>query len=342
VRIIKLLLLGVLVVVVIGVAALIGYMNLSQDAPHFAGQCEVLELDGSAEDIQIDRERGIAYLSVIDRRALASGGATQGTISRLDLNKATIDAEPALIDPPGHFRPHGLSLFIDESGRRYLITINHPVDRETGQDAVELFEEDETGRFRHVETFTDPLFENLNDLVAVGPRQFYAVNDTGASRDGSLTKLVYFDSGRATAVADDIDSGGGINVSADGSAIYVAETSGETIRVMSRNKEDGSLETVKRIPLGTAPDNIDVAEDGSLWIGAHSNILALVFHFMMNADAPSQILRIEFDDAGEATIGEIYLNRGDQISASSVGVTVGNRLLIGSITAPKILMCEME
>jgi arylesterase/paraoxonase len=342
VKIIKLILLGVVAVVVISVAGVIAYMNLSQDEPHFAGQCEALELDGSAEDIQIDRDLGIAYLSVIDRRALASGGEAQGTISRLDLNEAAIGVEPALIDPPGHFRPHGLSLYIDESGRRYLIVINHPVDRETGQDAVELFEEGTTGRFRHVETFTDPLFENLNDLVAVGPRQFYAVNDTGASRDSSLTNLVYFDSGRAIAVADDINSGGGVNVSADGSAIYVAETMGQTLRIMARNSEDGSLETLKQIPLGTSPDNIDVAEDGSLWIGAHSSILALVFHFIMNTDAPSQILRIALDDAGEARIGEIYLNRGDEISASSVGATFGNRLLIGSITAPKVLICEME
>jgi arylesterase/paraoxonase len=61
----------------------------------------------------------------------------------------------------------------------------------------------------------------------------------------------------------------------------------------------------------------------------------------MGADAPSQILRVEIDDTGEAKIEEVHLNRGEEISASSVGATYGNRLLIGSITAPKILICEM-
>ena len=339
---IKVLLLGLVGVAVIGVVGIIAYLNLSQDAPHFAGVCEALELDGSAEDIQIDREHGLAYLSVIDRRALASGGDVQGKIMRLDLNSDTPRLEPAIIDPPGHFRPHGISLFIDDKGLRSLIAINHPVDRTTGKNLIELFHETRRGLFRHVDTFSHPLMKNPNDLVAVGPRQFYVANDNGAARDGSLTNLVYFDGVSAIAVADDIASGGGINVSADGNTLYVSETGGKVMRVLSRDPADGSVTTIDRIELGTSPDNIDVAEDGSLWIGAHSNLLALVLHFIAGTDAPSQVLRVEIDDADDVMIDEIYLNRGEEISASSVGVTYGNKLLIGSITAPKILICEMD
>ncbi len=176
----------------------------------------------------------------------------------------------------------------------------------------------------------------------MGPRQFYVAQDNGASRDGSLTELIYIDNGNATAVADDIESGGGINVSADLSTLYVAETGGQVIRVLSRNSADGSVTTMQRIPIGTSPDNIDIAADGSLWIGAHSSLLALVLHFMMGADAPSQIMKIDLDNEGNATIDEIYLNRGDEISASSVGATYGKKLLIGSITAPRILICERD
>jgi hypothetical protein len=46
--------------------------------------------------------------------------------------------------------------------------------------------------------------------------------------------------------------------------------------------------------------------------------------------------------AAKPAIKEIYLNAGDQISASSVGATYGNKLLIGSITDRKLLVCEME
>ena len=340
-KIIKRILIGLIVLIGIIVVGVFAYLELSQDAPHFAGQCEVLDLEGSAEDIQVDHERGFAYLSVIDRRALATGGDAQGTILRLDLNADTPSLHRALLDPPDHFRPHGLSLFIDADGRRSLIAINHPVDRGVGQELVEMFQEDQPGQFRHVDTFITELLTNPNDLVAVGVGQFYVAQDNGASRDGSLTKLVYFDGEKGSVVADDIASGGGINVSPDGGRLYVAETGGQRVLVLNRNRDDGSVEEIARVPLGTSPDNIDIAEDGSLWIGAHSSLFALVLHFMTGADAPSQVLRVEIDDTGEATIDEIYLNRGEEISASSVGVTHGNRLLIGSITAPKLLICEM-
>lgn len=342
-KLVKYLLLGIVVLMVVSAAGIFGYLKFGQDEPHFAGQCESLDLDQSSEDIQIDRERGFAYLSMIDRRALAKGEPAQGSIGRLDLNAQPRKVEAALIDPPSHFRPHGLSLFIDDNGQRSMVVINHPVDRTTGQDLIELFTESTPGQFRHAETFTVPMIENANDLVAVGPRQFYVAQDNGASRDGSLTKLVYVDNGEATAVADDIASGGGINVSADGNTLYVAETGGQVIRVLDRDSADGSVMMQHRIPLGSSsPDNIDIADDGSLWIGAHSNLLALVLHFIMGADAPSQILQVKLDDSGNATIDEIYLNHGDEISASSVGATYGKKLLIGSITAPKILICERD
>jgi arylesterase/paraoxonase len=341
-KIIKRILIGLLVLIGVSIVGLFGYLELSQGAPHFAGQCEALDLEGSAEDIQIDRERGFAYMSVIDRMALATGSDAQGTILRVDLNTATAIAEPALIDPPGHFRPHGISLFIDENGQRSLVAINHPIDRGVGQEVVELFQEDQPGRFRHVDTFITDLLTNPNDLVAVGARQFYVAQDNGAARDGSLTTLVYFDGQVGSVVADDIASGGGINVSQDGGTLYVAETGGKRVLVLKRNRTDGSVEEVARVDLGTSPDNIDIAEDGSLWIGAHSSLLSLVLHFIAGADAPSQVLRVEIDAAGDATSEEIYLNRGEEISASSVGATYGNKLLIGSITAPKMLICEMD
>ena len=330
---------GLIAVIVIGIKA---YLSLSQDAPHFAGQCEISELDESAEDIQIDHERGDAYLSLIKRRGLAEGEPTHGRIGRLNLNDTSGGIKTALIDPPDHFRPHGLSLFIDEDGQRSLVVINHPVDRTTGQDVIELFRESEPGRFRHIETFSDPLIKNANNLVAVGPRQFYVAQDTGMTRDGSLTELIYFDNGKVTVAADDIASGGGINVSPDLNTLYVAETDAKVIRVLSRNSADGSVMTEQRLPIGTSPDNIDIAEDGSVWVGAHSSVLALVLHFMTGSDAPSQVLQINFDKQGDATIDEIYLNRGDEISASSVGATYGKKLLIGSITAPRILICERD
>lgn len=316
---------------------------------HFAGRCERVELDASAEDIQIDRQRGFAYLSLLDRQSLVEGRPVQGTIARINLNSRTRLVESALVTMPEHFRPHGLSLFIDPSGRRTLFVINHPKDRETEAERVEHFVESAPGQFTHVETITNRLFNSPNDLVAVGPTEFYLVNDKVvggfwqplAQQFGfGFSSLVYVDGPNARIVADDIASGGGVNVSADLKKIYVAETAGRRIRVFSRNMDTGDVVETGRIDVDTSPDNIDVAADGSLWVGAHVNTLALIRHFTSQTPAPSQVLRVVPTGGNDANIEEVYLNRGTEISASSVGVSYGNKLLIGSITERRVLICE--
>ena len=340
-KIIKLMLGALCGLVVLAVIGVWGYLNFSGDDAHFAGVCETLGLgDESAEDIQVDRDRGFAYLSLISRAALARGEDAQGWIGRVDLNADPMTVEPALIDPPPHLRPHGLSLHIDAQGQRTLALINHPVNRGSDPEQVELFIEEEPGRFRHLRSFTDPLISRPNDLVAVGPEQYYIANDSPPN-SGQTTNLVYVDQDQARTVTDDIRSGGGINVSPEGDLVYVAETGGKAIRVLQRNPADGSVTTIDTVEIGTSPDNIDVAEDGSLWIGAHADLTKLVFHFILGTNAPSQVLRVDLNDAAGPVIDEIYLNRGEEISTSSVGVTYGNKLLIGSITAPQMLVCEM-
>lgn len=324
--------------------------------PHFAGNCEALPLDASAEDMQVDRERGFVYISYLDRQALIKGegtapGSVQGTIMRLDLNRSPLVLEDALLDKPAHLRTHGLSLYIDPAGKRSLFVINHPLNRGTGPELVEVFDEVEPGHFRHRETFGSPLFNSPNDTVAVGPRQFYVANDkvlkgglaAGLQQLGiGASPLTYFDGNTARVVRDDIASGGGINVSADGSTLYVSETSAQRVRVLTRDPADGSVTETARIAVPTSPDNIDVAADGSLWVTGHANTLKLIQHFVQGSPAPSQVLRVVPGTGDNATVDEIYLNAGEQISASSIGVTFGKKLLIGSITSRQVLVCQMD
>jgi len=307
----------------------------------FAGSCTAIPLENaSAEDIQIDRARGLAYLSLFDRMAGAQGeDPGPGTIGRLDMNMNPPQVTSALQDGPA-LHPHGLSLHINESGERYLFVINHINRAATGEEAIELYTEMSPGVFSHKETFKDASIVRANDMVAVGPRQFYVVQDVDRRGGQVLTDLVYFDGAQYSVVANDIQSGGGINVSADNSTLYIAETGGKNIRVMTRNP-DGSLVQTQSIDLGTSPDNIDIAADGSLWVGAHSNVVALAMHFIAGSKSPSQILRVEVT-GNEPIIEEIYMNAGDEISSGSGGATLGNQLLIGSITARKLLLCEME
>ncbi len=317
---------------------------------HYAGVCNPFPLDGSAEDITIDHERGFAYLSQLDRMAKAQGKIpAPGMVMRLDLN--TMELKQALITTTDHMSPHGLSLYISPEGQRTLFMINHPADRENGTETINRYIETAPGEFSLAEVLSHPDLISPNDLVAVGPKQVYVVNDKGAENGlqkflenifgRGYSKLVYFDGDEGRSVLTDVASGGGINASADGELIYIAETGGKAMRVLSRNA-DGSLTDVISVPLGTSPDNIDVAADGSLTIGAHANLVALIQHFISGKDAPSQVLHVTGSPEAGYEIEEIYLNTGEEISASSVGATYGNKLLIGSITARQVLVCESE
>lgn len=316
--------------------------------PQFAGTCEALPLPGSAEDVLVDRPRGLAYLSVLDRRGLVTGEDVQGTVMRVDLDARPLAAAPALIDAPSHFRPHGLSLFVGADGERRLFVINHPADRDRDPEQVELFRETAPGRFAHVETFSDPLMVSPNDLVAVGPRQFYVANDKAMGGFSNALQqfgiggspLTYVDGQVARVAADDIAAGGGINLSADGRTLYVAETAAQRIRVLERDPATGDVAELARIGVGSSPDNVDVAADGALWIGAHANTLKLIQHFAAGQPAPTEVLRIPRPEDG-GTIETIYLDDGSTMSAGSVGVNYGDLLLVGSITEKQLLVCEL-
>jgi len=316
------------------------YMAVNADVDEkFAGSCEAVTLAGSGEDIQIDRTNGYAYISMLDRMGVAQGNEIDpGMVMRLDLNDPARPVTPALSDGP-ELHPHGLSLYRDTDGILHLFVINHPKDRANGSERIERYTETAPGSFSHAETYASPLITRANDMVAVGPRQFYVAQDVDRTSGDTVTDLVYFDGDNYKVITDDVQSGGGINVSADGRTLYISETGGKRIRVAARNS-DGTLAEERFIQLDTSPDNIDVAADGSLWVGAHSNVVALAMHFIAGSNAPSQILRI--NAAKEpAGIEEIYLNAGGEISAGSGGATAGNTLLIGSITARKVLACTM-
>lgn len=315
--------------------------------PHFAGSCEALPLEGSGEDILVDRERGIAYLSLLDRRGVVQGKDVQGTVARVDLNARPFAAVDALVTKPGPMRPHGLSLWIGPDGSRRLFVINHGRKRGVDPEAVEIFDETAPGEFTHAETVRGEQLLSPNDLVAVGPRQFYVANDKalGGGLAAALQQvgvggspLSYFDGPAGRYALDDIASGGGINASADGRTLYVAETAGKRVRVLARS-DDGSVTETARIPMDTSPDNIDVAADGSLWVTGHANTLALIQHFINESPAPTQVWRVVPGEGGTASQEEIYLDDGTQMSAGSVGATYGDLLLIGSITERKIQIC---
>jgi arylesterase/paraoxonase len=316
--------------------------------PHFEGTCAQIEGLAGAEDLTIHPRTGVAYLSAYDRRAAADGEPARGAIYAYDLKASA----PKLVDltpdaPPG-FRPHGLSLYAAPNRRDALFVINHA----GGQHTVEVYDL-VRGRLAHRETLADPLLVSPNDLVAVGPRSFYASNDHGNPEGFGrtleeylrlpLANVVYYDGERFHEAADGVRMANGINASSDGRTLYVAATIGRSVRVYDRDPASGDLALREEIPIGSGVDNIEVDADGALWIGSHPKLLDVVAHSSdASRRAPSQVLRVAERTDGGWAVDEIYLDLGDELSAASAAAVRGERLLVGAIYDARFLDCRMQ
>ena len=318
-----------------------------------AADCRAIPAVPGPEDIAIDHERKLAYVSAYDRRAVMSGApgsdAVRGGIYVIDLSAPEADWALSPVTPsmPEDFRPHGISLHVGADGARKLFAVSHPAK---GGDRVEIFDVAADGTLSHEESVESSLFVSLNDVVAVGPRSFYATNDhttkSGLVRtlsDGLLLRnsnVVYFDGNAASVAADTLLYPNGINVSPDGQTVYVASALGMSMYVYERHAETGALTGADHVRLGTGVDNIDVQPDGTLLIGAHPKILDFVSHASDPAElSPSQVVRIE---PSQKKAGTIYLNLGKEISGVSVAAGYGDKMLLGQVFEPRVLVCTQQ
>jgi arylesterase/paraoxonase len=316
--------------------------------PHFAGTCtQIPDLTG-AEDITIHPKTGIAYISACDRRAVNAGKAGNGAIYAYSLNVAN----PVLFNLTSNtrkdFQPHGLSLYVDDNGKDFLFVINHAGNAHT----IEVYELVGTLLY-HTKTISGPMLVSPNDLVAVGPNSFYVSNDHGYLSGTMrmmedylklrLSNVVYYDGSRFSEAASSIGIANGINVSKDGKTLYLCATTERSLYLYNREVSSGKLSLKEKIKLDTGVDNIEIDPSGGLWIGAHPRLLDFVAHANDPSRlSPSQILYLSPKSSGGFNIEEVYLNKGDELSAASVAAVRGKRMLMGSVFDPKFLDCQME
>ncbi len=312
--------------------------------------CQCTPVDGivGPEDITIDPETKIAFVSSDDRRASERGDSVQGAIYAYSLNPSSPFLTNLTTDLPFAFHPHGITLYQSEEGRKYLSVINH----RDNDHFIEIFEFTNM-KLNHLESINGPLMTSPNDIISVGPRQFYVTNDHGAvsSRGRKVEEylqlansyVLYYDGSEFRKAAGDIAYANGIAISPDGRIVYVAAVVGRYIRVFERDGKTGILTHRQDIDLGTGVDNIEIDEQGTLWVGSHPQMLTFVKH---SGDAsvlsPSQVLKISSDSDGTYNIKEVYLNTGEEISASSVAAVYRNRMLIGAVFDDHFLDCTFS
>lgn len=315
--------------------------------PAFDGTCTAVTAPGlvGVEDLTIDQETGVAYLSGYDRRAEAKGEPVPGAIFAYPLaagGRAPVNLTP---QADAGFLPHGISLHRAPDGTKTLFVINHG----NGVHAVEVYAV-RGSRLEHRRTVTGDALVSPNDLVGVGPDAFYVTNDHASPRGFGRTledylrlrrTRVYFYDGREFAeVLSGIGGSNGINVSADGRTLYLSAASEQTVYVYDRDPATNTLVERAAVPVPGFADNLERLANGDLLLGVHSKIFELLGHMRdASKHAPSHVVRLSPDAAGGLSVATVYLNAGDEISGGSTAAAKDGRLIIGSIFEPKILDC---
>lgn len=323
----------------------------------YSGKCTKVAGAIGAEDMELDRATGELFISSQDRRPVPLPPGQElkpGAIFLARLDRA--DAPPQSLTAASGIalHPHGLSLYRDGAGKRTLAVVNHP---EAESSEILLFDVVEQAGGAPQLTLRrrvqDPLFHDANDVTLMSHEAFYITNDHGSQSALGRTledylllpraDVVYYDGNEAKVAATGFTYANGINHSLDFATVYVAETTGRAIQVFRRDATTGVLVHVRGISLSAGPDNIDVDAEGNLWVAAHPKMLDFVAHAQDAKHlSPSAVFKIDpsADDGAAGLVQTIYVNLGDEISGSSIAVSDGKRLAIGSVFEPDYLICN--
>lgn len=311
----------------------------------FEGSCAPVTGVAGPEDIEASTNSGRAFVSSLDRRA---GPDERGAIYSvlIDDPLASENWRDRTGGKPERFRPLGLNYYEDGEVRR-LFVVNDATR------AIEIFDVAPNGDLVHLESFSERRLTSPNDVVAVGPRSFYVSNDVDAGRRSLLGKMqflssaptgkiYYYDGVAMSVAAEGLRFANGVALNARGTRFYAAETSGQALRIYDRNVADGFLHLARIEALPAAPDNINVAWDGSLWIGAQPKPLTTPFAERDRSIlAPSAVIRYVDQEGVASPLTEIFSSNGEAISTASVAAVAGSRLLIGALLDDKYLICNL-
>jgi len=322
--------------------------------PHLEGTATNLSLDvAGPEDITIDPQSGLAFISVDDRRMNRHDpGSVEGKILLMNLTDSI--PRPKNITPVDllDFHPHGISFWKEPNGRAFLFVVNHR--KAYTEHTIERFEW-KNDSLIHLESILDTeLLTSPNDITAVGERSFYVTNDHGYPNQGlsrtledylqrAISYVNYYNGSSLKKVATGIAYANGINQSGDHLKIFVASTTGRKVLIYTRDLISGALNLQAEVKVNTGVDNIELDNRGALWIGCHPQLLKFVAHANDPTKfSPSQVIKIMEGNSGKYEVEEVFLNDGTSYSGSSVAAIYNHTLLIGSVFEPSILLCTLK
>jgi arylesterase / paraoxonase len=337
-------------------------------APVFEGTCTDVGSIRGAEDIAIDRAGGRMFISSDDRRIYpaahpnmisSANGPGRGAIYVLPIRggetiSARLDATKGI---PTAFHPHGISRFVDESGKATIMVVNHPngaLDY-TGT-TIEIYDVEPSNALAHRRTVVVSGLTRINDIVATGPDSFYATSESDLApgsiaetlsivTDGDRSGAIwYFDGTTGKKLDNGIGFANSLALTKDGRTLYASGTTSRAVFIYDRDPATNAIKRRDAAFVGTGVDNLDVEDDGRLWIAAHPKLLSFIQHAKNSAKAsPSQVIVLEPAVNGQGgKVDQVYLKDGtDGFSGASVAVRDGDTMVLGSVFEAGIRVCKL-
>jgi arylesterase / paraoxonase len=328
-------------------------------APVFGGTCTDIGGLPGAEDIAIDRSGGRMFIASDDRRATAAGTDKRGAIYVMPIVgaqaiSARFDATRGI---PAAFHPHGISRYADAAGKTTIMVVNHPKGfSDYNGTTVEIYDVGADNAFTHRRSVLIPGLTRINDIVATGPDSFYATSETDLApgslgetlsiiTEGDRTGAVwYFDGTTGKKLDGGIGFANSLALTKDGKTLYVSGTTSRGIFIYDRDPATNALTKREGAFVGTGADNLDVEDDGRVWIAAHPKLLSFIQHAKdPTKGAPSQVIILEPAANGQGgKVDQVYLkDANDGFSAASVAVRDGDTMVLGSVFEPGIRVCKL-
>ncbi|MCB1192867.1 MAG: arylesterase [Leptospiraceae bacterium] len=316
-------------------------------SPKNTDKCEKIGGIPGPEDMALDRENGILYVSSHERRI---EGKT-GEIFMVNLNEPILRTKKAIAKYPKRFRPHGIHL-VKVNGKLKLYAISHK-DLDNDKHSIEVFSVDKNN-LKHESTLEDAALESPNDLFVLPDGRIFVSND---HPKGSYfkklmidvfrirsSKISYFDGSAWTLLLPQTVLGNGILITKKDNKeiLYWASTIDEKVmqfEIINQKNSPPKLKLIKEIDINSGADNLEEEESGTILVGAHKSLFRFLRHSKNGkVTSPSQIFRFDYD----GNLEEIFSSDGEEISASSTGISYKGKLIIGQVFEPFLLSCPLK
>ncbi|MDC0080352.1 hypothetical protein OAJ28_00520 [Flavobacteriaceae bacterium] len=296
------------------------------------------------EDITINQKEGFAIISSTKRKNLPPVEQENGDLYLIDLKN--MESKPILLtqnfDKP--FAPHGISIFTKDS-----ITTIAAVNHTTNGEYIELFKLTNS-KLTHHKTLHNDLIINPNDIVLLDEETFYFTNDH-IYKNGFMrfieeflglpfSNVIFYDGKKFKEAAKGISYANGINFEKDKNLVFVASPRKFKIKVYEK-QPNNSLAFIEDIYCGSGVDNIEFDTNNNLWVGAHPNLLQFMsYSHSYHSITPSEIIKIQYFKKGDYKVETIYLEKGEEMSGSTVAAPFENLILMGNVMDKHFVILE--